>query len=70
MTIDTPGGGQISMVVIVPLLGVFFGQMVGLFLLDTRFILASAAVLALADAGLVYLSVGLFQRETILTKWK
>ena len=61
---------QISMVVIVPLLGVFFGQMAGLFLLDTRFILASAAVLALADAGLVYLSVGLFQRETILTKWK
>ena len=61
---------QISMVVIVPLLGVFFGQVAGLFLLDTRFILASAAVLALADAGLVYLSVGLFQRETILTKWK
>lgn len=61
---------QISMVVIVPLLGVFFGQMTGLFLLDTRFILASAAVLALVDAGLVYLSVGLFQRETILTKWK
>jgi ABC-2 type transport system permease protein len=61
---------QISMVVIVPLLGVFFGQMAGLFLLDTRFILATAAVLALVDAGLVYLSVGLFQRETILTKWK
>jgi ABC-2 type transport system permease protein len=61
---------QISMVVIVPLLGVFFGQMAGLFLLDTRFILASAAGLALVDAGLVYLSVGLFQRETILTKWK
>jgi ABC-2 type transport system permease protein len=61
---------QISMVVIVPLLGVFFGQMAGLFMLDTRFILASAAVLALVDAGLVYLSVGLFQRETILTKWK
>ena len=61
---------QISMVVIVPLLGVFFGQMAGLFLLDTRFILATAAVLALVDAGLVYLSVGLFQRETILTKWR
>ena len=61
---------QISMVVIVPLLGVFFGQMAGLFLLDTRFILVTAAVLALVDAGLVYLSVGLFQRETILTKWK
>ncbi len=61
---------QIAMVVIVPLLGIFFGQMAGLFLLDTRFILATAAVLVLVDIGLVYLGVGLFQRETILTKWK
>jgi ABC-2 type transport system permease protein len=61
---------QISMVVIVPLLGVFFGQMAGLFLLDTRFILMTAAVLVLVDAGLVYLGVGLFQREAILTQWK
>ncbi len=61
---------QISMVVIVPFLGIFFGQMAGLFLLDTRFILATAIVLVLVDIGLVYLGVGLFQRETILTKWK
>jgi len=61
---------QISMVVIVPLLGVFLGQMGGLFLLDTRFILATAVVLVLVDIGLVYLGVGLFQRETILTQWK
>jgi ABC-2 type transport system permease protein len=60
---------QISMVVIVPLLGIFFGQIAGLFLLDTRFVLATAAVLVLVDAGLVYVSAGLFQRETILTKW-
>jgi len=61
---------QVSMVVIVPLLGLVFGQMAGLFLLDTRLILAAAAVLVLADIGLVYLGVGMFQRETILTKWK
>jgi ABC-2 type transport system permease protein len=61
---------QVSMVVILPLLGLFFGQMAGLFLLDTRFILATAAVLVLVDLGLVYLGVGMFQRETILTKWK
>jgi ABC-2 type transport system permease protein len=61
---------QVSMVVILPLLGLFFGQMAGLFLLDTRFILATAVVLVLADIGLVYLGVGMFQRETILTKWK
>jgi ABC-2 type transport system permease protein len=61
---------QVSMVVIVPLLGMFFGQMAGLFLLDTQLILATAAVLALVDIGLVYLGVEMFQRETILTKWK
>jgi ABC-2 type transport system permease protein len=61
---------QVSMVIIVPLLGLFFGQMAGLFLLDTHLILATAAVLVLADIGLVYLGVRMFQRETILTKWK
>jgi ABC-2 type transport system permease protein len=61
---------QVSMVIIVPLLGLFFGQMAGLFLLDTHLILATAAVLVLADIGLAYLGVGMFQRETILTKWK
>ncbi len=61
---------QVSMVIIVPLLGLFFGQMAGLFLLDTRLILATAVVLVLVDIGLVYLGVGMFQRETILTKWK
>src|SRR5512136_2075935 len=54
---------QVSMVVIVPLLGLFFGQMAGLFLLDTRFILATAAVFILVDIGLVYLGVRMFQRE-------
>ena len=61
---------QVSMVVIVPLLGMFFGQMAGLFLLDTQLILATAVALALVDIGLVYLGVEMFQRETILTKWK
>jgi len=51
-------------------MGIFFGQVAGLFFLDTRIILTITAVLALADIGLVYLGVGLFQRETILTKWK
>jgi ABC-2 type transport system permease protein len=61
---------QISMVVIVPLLGMFFGQLGGLFILDTRLILFTAVALVVLDAGLVYLGVRLFQRETILTKWK
>ncbi len=67
---DPRAAEQISMVVIVPLMGIFFGQVAGLVLLDTTFVLICAAIMLLIDAGLVYLGVGLFQRETILTRWK
>jgi ABC-2 type transport system permease protein len=61
---------QVSMIVIVPLLGLFFGQVAGLFLLNVAFILVMAVVVLAIDAGLVYLGVSLFQRETILPRWK
>ena len=61
---------QLSMVVIVPLLAVFFGQIAGLFIVDRRFVVASALVLLVADILMVYVAVKLFQRETILTRWK
>ncbi len=61
---------QISMVVIIPLLGVFFGQIAGLFIIDRTFVIASALVLLVADAIMIYFAVRLFQRETILTRWK
>jgi ABC-2 type transport system permease protein len=67
---DPRAAEQLSMVLIVPLLGVFFGQVAGLILIDVTFVLLSIAVVLLADVGLVYLGVGLFQRETILTKWR
>ena len=61
---------QLSMVVIVPLLAVFFGQIAGLFIVDSRFVILSAMVLVVVDVILVYIAVQLFQRETILTRWK
>jgi ABC-2 type transport system permease protein len=61
---------QISMVVLIPLLAVFFGQLAGLFVINRQLILVAAVVLALVDAVAVYLAVRLFQRETILTRWK
>ncbi|HEX9117074.1 MAG TPA: ABC transporter permease subunit [Anaerolineae bacterium] len=67
---DPRAAEQISLLVVLPLLGIFFAQMAGLVLMDTRFILILAAALAVVDVGLVYLGVGLFQREAILTRWK
>jgi ABC-2 type transport system permease protein len=61
---------QLSMVVIVPVLGIFFGQIAGLFVLNSQLVLIIAVILVILDALLIYLSVDLFQRETILTRWK
>jgi ABC-2 type transport system permease protein len=61
---------QISSVMIVPLLAVLFGQIAGVIVLNFNFILISALGLVALDAGLVYLGVKLFGRETILTKWR
>lgn len=61
---------QVSMVIIIPVLAAFFGQMSGIITLNVNFMLASVVVLALVDAVLVFLSVRLFQRETIITRWK
>ncbi len=61
---------QLSAVVILPLLAVFFGQISGLFVLNSTLILLMCLVLVLVDILMVYLAVRLFQRETILTRWK
>lgn len=61
---------QISMIVILPILAVLFGQLAGLFIINRQLVLASAGVLLVIDAFLVYLAVRLFQRENILTRWK
>jgi ABC-2 type transport system permease protein len=61
---------QLSMLVILPLLGFFFGQVTGLFFLNQTLILWSAVVLTIIDAGLLFFAVRLFERETILTRWK
>ncbi len=61
---------QLAAVIIVPLLAVFFGQLAGLLVFNRTLVLWIAAFLILLDAGMLYLAVRLFQRETILTRWK
>ena len=57
-------------VIIVPLLGMLFGQLAGVIVLNVQFMLAAVSVILIVDVGLIYLGARLFQRETILTKWK
>jgi ABC-2 type transport system permease protein len=61
---------QVSMVIIVPVLAGFFGQMAGLFVLNKQVISVVAVVMLALDALLVYLATRVFQRESILTRWK
>ena len=61
---------QLSVVIIVPLLALFFGQMAGLLIIDRQLVIVIALALVLIDALLTYFAVQLFQRETILTRWK
>lgn len=61
---------QLSAVVVVPVLALFFGQIAGLFFLNSQLILIIAASLVVIDIGVIYLAVRLFQRENILTRWK
>jgi ABC-2 type transport system permease protein len=61
---------QISMVMIVPVLGGFFGQIFGLFVLNAQIISVVAIIMLLLDALMLYLTTRVFQREQILTRWK
>jgi len=61
---------QVSMVIIVPVLAGFFGQIAGWFVLNRQLISVISLVTLALDAFLFYLAVRIFQRESILTRWK
>lgn len=61
---------QLSVLVILPLLLLMFGQIAGLLVINRQIILILALVILLLNFGLIPLTVQLFQRETILTRWK
>lgn len=67
---DPRAAEQISMVIIVPVLMIFFAQIAGLLVLNAQLMLVVALGLAALDVVFVYLGARLFQRETILTRWK
>ena len=60
---------QVSAVAVVPFLALFFGQLAGVVVLNLAFAIGMAVLLAVLAALGVWAAVGLFQRETILTRW-
>jgi len=61
---------QISAIFVLPLIGLFVGQSTGLIFVNEQIILWMAIGLLVLDLGLFAFATQLFQRETILTRWK
>ena len=67
---DPRAAEQMGALVVFPLIAFFLGVMAGFILLNMMTFLLTSAIVAAIDVGLVYAGVALFQRETILTRWK
>ncbi len=67
---DPRAAEQISMLLILPILGLFFSQIAGLVMLNLQLMLICALVLLIINIGLAWWGTKIFQRETILTQWK
>ncbi len=67
---DPRAAEQLSTVVMVPILGLFFLQILGVVALNATSMVIFGLVMIVVDAAMLALGVRLFQRETILTKWR
>ncbi len=61
---------QISAVLIVPVVGLLFGQLAGVVVLGPALALGTGVILAFVAAGALWVATRLFQREVILTRWR
>ncbi|MGQ9586118.1 MAG: ABC transporter permease subunit [Anaerolineae bacterium] len=69
--INDPRAAQsVAAIFIVPVMGLSIGVLMGRILVSLWMVLAAAAVLLAVNIGVLAVAVRLFQRETILTRWK
>ncbi|HSS98992.1 MAG TPA: ABC transporter permease subunit [Terriglobales bacterium] len=61
---------QLSALIILPVMAVFMGQLFGAVVVNQSFMILIAAGLIVLDTVLLFFATQLFQRETILTRWK
>ena len=67
---DARSAQQLGGIIVLPLTALFVAQLAGQFLVSMTALALAAIGLALVDFGLVWLGVRIFQRETILMRWK
>ncbi|MBN1937728.1 MAG: ABC transporter permease subunit [Anaerolineae bacterium] len=61
---------QVTALFVVPVLGISLVVLAGWIFVDVQMVLYAAAVTAIIDLLVLYFAVKIFQRETILTRWK
>ena len=61
---------QISAVLIVPVLGLLFGQLAGVIVLGPALALGIGVILGIVAVAALWAATRLFQREVILTRWR
>ncbi len=66
---DPRSAQQVAVLVIVPLVLMLAGQIAGAFFITTTLLLLLSLAMVTAWIVLIFLSVALFERETILTRW-
>ncbi|HMA35100.1 MAG TPA: ABC transporter permease subunit [Chloroflexia bacterium] len=67
---DPQSAQQIGSLVVLPVIGLLIGQVSGVVRLNLLLVGLITIVLLAIDAGLLAAAVRLFQRESILTRWK
>jgi len=67
---DIRAAEQISALFIIPVMVLFVGPVVGLFIIGPTLILLLILLFIAIDVLLLFVGVGLFDRENILIKWK
>jgi ABC-2 type transport system permease protein len=61
---------QLSGLLVLPMIGVLFGQISGAILLSPALVGAACVAVAGVDAIVLWLAVATFEREAVLTRWK
>ena len=67
---DPRSAQQLSALVILPITGLFVGQLLGAFIIGPGVLLIGSLGMAMLNILLLWVGVRVFQRETILTRWK
>ncbi len=67
---DTRAAQQIGGFLVLPLMLIFIPMFMGVLALNALTFLIGAALFAILDVGALIVATALFQRETILTRWK